>query len=101
MTDLARLLRQLPVQTTSAVSSNEAAQAQLDILINRIATLTSALRGAPPNDAARAAARLLLADVAMVTAQFRATLTGTGEQLNAELERVRLTIESGTEAVIL
>ena len=69
--DLTVLLERLRRQSAGAASLPEVHQTQLDLLLARIASLTDALRGAPSDETSRLAARLLLADLSSVAAQFR------------------------------
>lgn len=69
-TDLIALLERVPL-ATPARSLAGIRQAKLELTLARVASLTDALRGAEPTDASRVAARLLLADLADVAAQFR------------------------------
>jgi hypothetical protein len=74
--DLARLLERLSVERGSAQSPAQAGDAQVEVLAARIQLLTDALRDADASDAARLAARMMLVDLAQVTAQFRARANG-------------------------
>ena len=85
---LADLLQELRLQQPGAKSPSEVNRAQTDLLLTRIASLTDTLRGAEWNDTSRAAARLLLADLAMVTAQFRGHSTAIGERLASTLKNL-------------
>ena len=101
--DLSALLQQLGLQKPGAASPSEVNQAQTDLLIARMASLTETLRTAEWNDTSRAAARLLLADLAMVAAQFRGQATAIGEKLATTLEHVRVDLErtsDGKSAII-
>ncbi len=91
--DLTALLQQLRLQPPGAKSPSEVHRAQTDLLLARISSLTDTLRGAEWNDSSRAAARLLLADLAMVSAQFRGQATAISEKLAATLESVRADLE--------
>ena len=91
--DLTDLLEQLRLQQPGAKSPAEVAAAQTDLLLARIASLTGTLRGDEWNDMSRAAARLLLADLAMVSAQLRGNAGALGEQLTGTLENVRRALE--------
>ena len=95
--DLADLLRQLRLQQPGAKSPSEVNQAQTDLLLTRISSLTDTLRGTDWNDTSRAAARLLLADLAMVTAQFRGHTTAIGDRLARTLENVRAALEPAAD----
>jgi hypothetical protein len=91
--DLTALLQQLRLQDPGGKSPSEVHQAQIDLLLARIASLTDTLRTADWNDTSRTAARLLLADLAMVTAQLRGRATATSETLATTLEKVRADLE--------
>lgn len=95
--DLAALLQQLRLQQPGAKSPAQVAHAQTDLLLSRIASLSATLRdtlgGAEWNDTSRAAARLLLADLAMVAAEIRGNATAIHEQLTATLEDARIALE--------
>ena len=91
--DLTTLLQRLRLQQPGAKSPSEVTQAQTELLLTRMSSLTDTLRVAEWNDTSRAAARLLLADLAMVTAQFRGHATAIGEKLATTLEQVRADLE--------
>ena len=95
--ELTALLQQLRLQQSGGKSPTEVAQAQTDLLLSRIASLSDTLRdtqgGAEWNDASRAAARLLLADLAMVAAEVRGNATALHEQLTATLDDARIALE--------
>jgi hypothetical protein len=96
--DLTTILKQLQLQRADGKSPADVTHAQVELLLARIASLTDALRGAPQSgDASQITARLLLADVAMVAAQFRGTTTSLNEQLLRALERARLAIENARD----
>jgi len=80
--DLTQLLERLTVERAGAQSSIQAGDAQIEMLCARVTLLTEALRDAEASDAARLAARMLLADLAQVTRQFR----GRTNSLRASLE---------------
>ena len=92
--DLTAVLQQLRLHQAWTQSPSEITQAQVELLLVRIAVLTEALRGAESNESSRSATRLLLADVAMVSAQFRGNTNALGERLTRMLEHTRLAIES-------
>lgn len=91
--DLTALLQQLRLQQPGAKSPSEVHRAQTDLLLARISSLTGRLRSDGWDDSSRAAARLLLADLAMVSAQFRGHATAIGEKLAATLDNVRADLE--------
>jgi hypothetical protein len=93
--DLTRLLEQLTVERGQAQTPAQAGDAQVELLIARITLLTEALRGAEASDTARLAARLLVADLAQVTAQFRGRTNGIRAALESAVEEMRAAI--GTE----
>ena len=95
--DLTALLQELRLQRAGAQSPAEVTQAQTHLLLARITSLTDTLRGAEWNDPVRAAARLLLADLAMVAAQLRGNATATGHELTGTLERVRAALERSAD----
>ena len=86
---LAGLLLTLRLQPAGMTSPSEAAHAQLDLLFERVATLSKALRDADGGAIPRVAARLLLADLAMVAAQLRGHATAHSASLASALENVR------------
>ena len=92
--DLTAVLRQLRLHQAWTQSPSEITQAQVELLLVRIAVLTEALRGTESNESSRSATRLLLADVAMVSAQFRGNTNALGERLTRLLEHTRLALES-------
>lgn len=59
------------MERAAGKGASEVGDAQLQLLLVRVAALTDALRNAAPNDAARAATRLLIADLSSVAGQFR------------------------------
>ena len=61
---------------------------QVDVLLARIASLTEALRGAEEDETAQLASRILIGDLALVTAQFR----GRANELAEALTRARVDI---------
>jgi len=87
--DLTRLLERLGVERGQAQTPAQAGDAQVELLIARITVLTEALRGAEANEAARLAARMLVADLAQVTAQFRGRANGIRASLEAAVEEMR------------
>jgi DNA anti-recombination protein RmuC len=93
--DLTRLLEQLAIERGQAQTPAQAGEAQVELLAARITLLTEALRGAEASDAARLAARLLVADLAQLTAQFRARTNGIRASLESAVEEMRAAI--GTE----
>lgn len=95
--DLTAVLRRLRLQEAWTQSPSEVTQAQIELLLARIASLTETLRGAASDGSSRTAARLLLADLAMVAAQFRGNTNALGKQLTHVLENVRLTLESAAD----
>jgi hypothetical protein len=87
------LLQQLQLQASRADTPFDAAQAQSDLLLDRLAALTRALRGADASDSSRIAARLLLADVAMTTAGIRGEASAHEASLTRVLDDVREILE--------
>jgi DNA anti-recombination protein RmuC len=87
--DLARLLERLSVERGAAQSPAQAGDAQVEALAARIQLLTEALRDAEPSDAARLAARMMLADLAQVTAQFRGRANGIRTSLETAVQEMR------------
>ena len=87
--DLARLLERLSVERGPAQSPAQAGDVQVDALAARIQLLTEALRDAEASDAARLAARMMLTDVAQVTAQFRGRANGIRHALETAVEEMR------------
>ena len=101
--DLTALLQDLRLQRAGAQSPAKVSQAQTDLLLARISSLTDSLRGVELNGPSRAAGRLLLADLAMVAAEIRGNATTVHEQLTATLEDARAALErtaGGTPAKI-
>jgi hypothetical protein len=94
---LTALLQRLRLHQAGTQSPSEVTQAQVELLLARIASLTGALSGAESNESSRIAARLLLSDVAMVAAQLRGNTNALGERLTRVLENVRLTLESSAD----
>jgi hypothetical protein len=83
--DLTALLERFRLEA-SAKSTAEVTEAQLDIALARIAALTEALRNADDGEASRLASRLLLGDLAMVAAYFRARTNDIAVSLSRVLE---------------
>ena len=92
--DLTAVLQRIRLHQAGTQPPSEVTQAQVELLLTRIASLTEILRGGGTDASARTAARLLLADAAMVTAQFRGSANEVGERLAGVLEHVALTLES-------
>jgi hypothetical protein len=93
--DLTALLERLRLHPAGRASLSEVNQAHLDLLLGRIASLTDALRDAQSDETARLTARLLLADLALVAAQFR----GRANDVAGALARAADGIRSGLENV--
>ena len=91
---LTAVLQRLHLHQAGTQSPSEVTRAQVELLLARIASFTPALRAAESNESSRIAAHLLLADVAMIAAQFRGNTNALGERLTRALENVRLTLES-------
>lgn len=95
---LSTLLEQLQLQDGTGKSPPAVAQAQVDLLLARIAALTGWLRGADDTcEASRAAARLLLADVAMIVAQFRGETNALDARLDAAIDAARAALEHSAD----
>jgi hypothetical protein len=86
--DLTTLLERFRIERGTASTAGEAADAQLQILVARIAELTGVLRDAPADDTGRLAARLLLADLAQVAGQFRGRANETGASIASALDHL-------------
>ena len=91
---LTTLLESLDGQRAGARTSSEIADAQIDLLLARVATLTAALGAAPPNDTAHLASRLLLDDLAMIAAQFRSRANALRASLASALDELREALEA-------
>ena len=96
--DLRALLLQLRLPAPDSKTASDAARSQLDLLLARITALTESLRTAPLDGAFDSAARLLLADLAMVAAQCRGHTSELGERLAHALEHARLALEGSDKA---
>lgn len=92
--DLTALLERLRLQPAGPASLSEVNRAQLDLLLARIASLTEALRDAPSDETSRLAARLLLADLSSVAAQFRGRANDIAGALTRALDGIRSGFES-------
>lgn len=92
--DLTALLERLRLQPAGAAPLSEVNQAQLDLLLARIASLTEALRGAQSDATSRPAARLLVADLGLVAAQFRGRANDIANALTRALDGIRDGLES-------
>ena len=96
--DLTHLLERLTVERAGARTSVQAEGAQVEMLCARITLLTEALRDAEASDAARLAARMLLADLAQVTAQFRGRTNGIRAALESAVEEMRAALGTARAA---
>jgi hypothetical protein len=95
---LGAILEQLRLNDGAGSTPPAVTQAQIDLLLARITAVTGWLRRTPDSsDASRAAVRLLLADVAMVAAQFRGNTTALDDRLTRAVEHARLALESTTD----
>jgi DNA anti-recombination protein RmuC len=92
--DLTRLLERLTVERGGSQTPTQAGDAQVEALCARITLLTDALRDAEASDASRLAARMLLADLAQVTAQFRGRANGIRASLEAAVEQMRTALDA-------
>ena len=92
--DITALFERLDVQRAGARTSSEIADAQIELLLARVATLTVALGAAPPNDAAHLASRVLLDDLAMIAAQFRSRANAMRASLTNALDDLREALEA-------
>ena len=92
--DLTQLLERLTVERAGAQSSSQAGDAQVELLCARVTLLTEALRDAEASDAARLAARMLLADLAQVTRQFRGRTNSLRASLEAAVDDMRAALGS-------
>ena len=91
---LSAVLQQLPLQHADRKSPSEVTQAEIELLLARVASLSETLGGATQStETFRTAARLLLADVAMVTAHFRGDSNTLSERLTRALEDAQLALE--------
>ena len=96
---LSAVLQQLRLQHADRKSPSEVTQAEIDLLLARIASLSETLGGAAQStETFRIAARLLLADVAMVTAHFRGSTNMLSERLTRALEDAQLALARAAEA---
>ena len=89
--DLTTLFERLDVRRARARASS--ADAQIDVLLARVATLTVALGAAPPNDTAHLASRLLLDDLAMIAEHFRSRTNAMRASLTSALDNLREALE--------
>jgi len=69
--DLTALLERFRSDRVGARPAAEVSEAQLQLLLARMAALTDTLREAEPSETARLASRLLMNDLAAVADQFR------------------------------
>ena len=70
-----------------------AGQPHVELLVARVAAVTEALRDADSNEATRLAERMLVADLALLAAQFRAGANAIGTSLAGALDTLRGTLE--------
>jgi hypothetical protein len=87
--DLESLVAGLRVVQAGAQSSRVALELQMDVLLERIAALTHALRTPGENEAVRVACRLLLSDIALVAAQLRGGTSEHAALLTQAIEGIR------------
>jgi hypothetical protein len=97
---LGALLEELRVPAGAPGTPAAVTETQITQLLGRIAAVTAWLRRAgDAGDASRAAVRLMLADVAMVAAQFRGNTTALDARLEAAIESARQALERSTDDV--
>jgi hypothetical protein len=105
--DLAAILTRLRLQPADLATPTASAAGQMELLLARISALTDALRddataGADASGTARAgddfqvAARLLLADLALVAAQLRGQTNALADSLNAALEGLQAALDDSS-----
>lgn len=93
------VLQQLRLQHADKKSPSEVTQAEIELLLARIASLTETLGDSTQSaETFRVAARLLLADVAMVTAHFRSDSNALSERVTRALEDAQLALEHAADA---
>ena len=90
--DLTRLLERFTVEHGRAQTAAQAGDAEIELLVARMTLLTEALRDAEPTDATRLAERMLLADLAQVTARFRGRTNGIRAALEAAVDEMRVAL---------
>jgi hypothetical protein len=83
--ELILLLERLRLPSAGERHAPDVALEQVEVLFARIASLTEALRGATEDDIARLGGRMLIGDLALVTAQSR----GRTNELVGALTRAR------------
>ena len=87
---LAAALERLQLRPPDVQTVPAAMHGEVELLCARIASITELLRADPAwSDATRVAARLLLADVAAVAAQFRADTNESAGALARTLDSIR------------
>lgn len=96
---LVKLLEQRHLPPAGPKHTSDVTLQQVDILIARIASLTEALRGAEQDEAAQLASRILLEDLALVVAQFRARANELVESLTGAQDGIRLETDGADESV--
>jgi len=96
--DLILLLERLLVQSAGVKSTPDVTREQVDVLITRIAALTDALRGAAEDNTAKIASRMLIADLAAVTAQFRGRANELSEVLTRALDNLRKELDDAEQS---
>ncbi len=69
--ELTQLLERFPLERAGGRPLEEATEAQGQLLFERIAALTEALRGTESNETTRLASRMLLVDLTSAAAHFR------------------------------
>ncbi len=90
--DLTTLFERLGVQRAGAKTASEVTDVQVERLLARVAVLTDALRVAPATDTAGLASRVLLDDLALVTAQFRGNANDIRASLSSVLDDLRIAL---------
>jgi hypothetical protein len=87
--ELTPLLERFRPERARGKTPSEISDAEVQLLLARIAALTDALHDAEPNETARLASRILLSDLAVLAAQFRGRANAMRTSLAKALEELR------------
>jgi ribosomal protein S15P/S13E len=93
--ELTELLERIRPERAGGKTIDETTQAQVQHLLARIAALTDALRTGESDHSTRLGSRLLLDDLAMVAALFRARSNDLGTSLTCALDNMRTVLGRG------
>jgi hypothetical protein len=87
--ELTAVLDRFRVERPGPRSLSEITEAQVDLVVARLAALTDAIRGGESNEATLLASRILLSDLAFVAGQFRGRANAMRVSLTSTLADLR------------